>query len=354
MSLGHHFGAHDGTDVEERLHNAISGPGKIIVVSAGNERQSNIHIGGNFHQGQSEEVLFDVARLASAAPQAILTLWHHNTDSFNVRVVTPTGQILDMPQLGQVDHYSSSSQDIEYAVRNYTWSNAIQLQLSLAFTLTARDRDLQGWQLRITCDRASVGRIDGWFHNSGFGGFRSHRLLESSRTVGLPATGQAAITVGSYITRTSWLADVGQMDDVQAVLGRASDFSSQGPTRDGRWKPEIAAPGQYITAALAEGSDLSRWDERSLDNSRLLTIEGTSMAAPVVTGTVALLLQKRPQLTPAEAKEVLQASARRDVHSGPAAWNPAYGHGKVDVQAALQKLSTTAAVGTAAGSPWTP
>jgi hypothetical protein len=46
LSLGHHFGAHDGTDSEERLHAQITGPGRIVVVSAGNEQNDDIHIGG--------------------------------------------------------------------------------------------------------------------------------------------------------------------------------------------------------------------------------------------------------------------------------------------------------------------
>ena len=46
MSLGHHFGAHDGTDQEERLHRTLVGPGKLIVVAAGNERTDAIHLGG--------------------------------------------------------------------------------------------------------------------------------------------------------------------------------------------------------------------------------------------------------------------------------------------------------------------
>ena len=41
-------GAHDGSDVEERLHEALVGPGKLIVISAGNERHDAIHIGGLF------------------------------------------------------------------------------------------------------------------------------------------------------------------------------------------------------------------------------------------------------------------------------------------------------------------
>jgi len=120
------------------------------------------------------------------------------------------------------------------------------------------------------------------------------------------------------------------------VLGRISSFSSLGPTRDGREKPDIAAPGQFLTAALASGSPEAANDERADNANRVLKIEGTSMAAPMVTGIVALMLQKRPDLTPAQVKQILFSSARRDLHTGPLQWTPQYGHGKIDAAQALQ------------------
>jgi subtilisin family serine protease len=91
-----------------------------------------------------------------------------------------------------------------------------------------------------------------------------------------------------------------------------------------------------VTAALADGSESSKWDERALVNQRLLTIEGTSMATPVVTGVVALMLQKSPTLDKAGCLSILERSAAHDLHTGPGAWTPAYGFGKVQVAEALR------------------
>ena len=121
-------------------------------------------------------------------------------------------------------------------------------------------------------------------------------------------------------------------------MGRASPFSSMGPTRDGRWKPEICAGGQYVTAALANDSESFRSSDRALCTERTLTIEGTSMAAPVVTGVIALMLQKNPKLDPEQVKAALRSSVKRDGHTGLGEWNPAYGHGKVDAKRALERL----------------
>lgn len=342
LSLGHHWGPHDGTDVEERLHEALSGPGKIVVAAAGNEREDNIHVGGNFVADQDETVTLDLLRQPGpnpAPPFAAVTLWYSNADAFDVFLVTPTGEEVAAPNVGNVDQYSLSVVDIELARKAYNWSNLIQVQVTLsAATASAPNSLINGWGLRLVCRTATVGRIDGWVHNSGFAEFRDHPLVEQARTIGLPATGRACIAVASHATKTTWTADGGTLSDGGAVVGRTSSFSSMGPTRDGRWKPEISAPGHWVTAALADGSG-SAGDDRFADTAgRLLTIRGTSMACPVTAGVIALLLQKKKTLTPDQIRDVLKASARHDAHNGPAEWSPAYGFGKIDVAAALAQV----------------
>jgi subtilisin family serine protease len=339
LSLGHHWGSHDGTDVEERLHRRLSGSGKVIVVAAGNERTDNLHLGGFFFSGQSEEVTFDVLRQPNDPPFATITLWYDQSDSFELSLITPSGQQLPQPAMGTIDNYQSSILDLEIGVSPYLWSNSVQTQMGLNFrAATVRDRELRNWKLRLTARHAVIGRLDGWVHNSGFAVFRDHPLIEEARTIGLPATGDGCLAVASHISRASWNSDLGTTQDDRAVLKRFSPFSSLGPTRDGRWKPDISAPGQYVTAALADGSEMSGWDDRALVNQRALTIEGTSMASPVVCGVVALMLQKKPTLNLAEVHQILTETARHDAHTGPALWNPVYGFGKVDVAAALAKI----------------
>ena len=163
-------------------------------------------------------------------------------------------------------------------------------------------------------------------------------MVEAARVVGLAATGNSCIAVASYVSKTSFDADNGHEVDSTSVVGRISSFSSIGPSRDGREKPDIAAPGQYLTAALAAGSNESQDEDAANNAQRLLTIAGTSMAAPMVTGVVALMLQKRGTLTPQQAKQAIFASARKDAHTGLLVWTPQYGHGKVDAAGALAQI----------------
>jgi subtilisin family serine protease len=118
-----------------------------------------------------------------------------------------------------------------------------------------------------------------------------------------------------------------------------------GPSRDGRQKPEIAAPGQFVSAALASGSRLAGLTQRADTANRVLTIEGTSMSAPVMTGVVALMLQKKPTLTLADLRTILQNTSRRDAAIGAPVWDPNFGFGKIDVAAAIDAIGMAAAVG---------
>ncbi len=87
-------------------------------------------------------------------------------------------------------------------------------------------------------------------------------------------------------------------------------WSAWGATLDGHEKPDIVAPGKDIVSVL---SGLSDWDTQHPDrvvlNGEYFRLSGTSMAAPMVTGAVALLLQDEPNLTPDQVKHRLLATA---------------------------------------------
>jgi subtilisin family serine protease len=335
MSLGHHFGAHDGTDAEERLHVELSGPGRVIVVSAGNERNDDMHLGGRFHAGQVEELAFDLLRQPDGTAFVVVTVWHSRDDRFDIALVTPEGDLLAEPALGNAVEHDFSTAGIAMAQQRYVPSNLVQHQISVEVRGRSTSAALRGWRLRATCRRAAVGRLDGWFHNSGFAAFGPHPLLEPARTVGITATGSSCLAVASHITKAAWDSDSGPRQNVQLVLGRSSQFSSLGPTRDGRQKPDVSAPGQMVTAALAHDSEEAADDRFALTADRLLTIAGTSMAAPAVTGAVALLLQQKPDRTVEAVRQILGSSVRRDAHTGPGPWDPTYGLGKLDIAKAL-------------------
>jgi serine protease AprX len=117
-----------------------------------------------------------------------------------------------------------------------------------------------------------------------------------------------------------WVLTVGATSH-NGTAARADDsvapFSSRGPSRfDFSAKPDLVAPGVGIES-LAEGSSLlfaahplaRLWGTVDTVTQPYLSLTGTSMAAPVVTGTVALMLQANPALTPNLVKAILQYTA---------------------------------------------
>lgn len=101
-----------------------------------------------------------------------------------------------------------------------------------------------------------------------------------------------------------------------------ADFSSGGPTKDGRLKPELSAPGVSIRSVFLGPTTTE--------------LDGTSMATPHVGGAMAVLLQKEPLLTPAQVKDRLQNTAIATNEATGTLPNNDWGHGLLNVCRLLQ------------------
>lgn len=116
---------------------------------------------------------------------------------------------------------------------------------------------------------------------------------------------------------------VGASDDMGTPYTRddiLTPFSAYGVTEDGFWKPELVAPGAHIINLLA-GPDctIAVQHPEALYGGGFLRLSGTSMAAGVASGAVALLLQARPNLNPDQVKWALMHSATPLRHTGAGA-----------------------------------
>jgi subtilisin family serine protease len=131
-----------------------------------------------------------------------------------------------------------------------------------------------------------------------------------------PATAQNVIAVGAYDPRDGSLAD----------------FSSRGPTVDGRHKPDLSAPGVAITAPKTRARGVPLVSDCCVDF--YVDMQGTSMAAPHVTGVVALMLQRNKTLDFTIIRETLK-QFRREVPGGDL---DEWGTGKLDAQLAMANI----------------
>ena len=110
-----------------------------------------------------------------------------------------------------------------------------------------------------------------------------------------PGNDPYVISVGA----TDELGTPDPSDDVTAP------YSSRGTTQDGAVKPDVLAPGEHIVAPLAVGSAFQALCPACVVAGEYLRMGGTSMAAPVVAGAAALLIQARPELNPDQIKGLL-------------------------------------------------
>ena len=114
------------------------------------------------------------------------------------------------------------------------------------------------------------------------------------------------------------MISVGGVDDMgtdDQHDDKLADWSSRGTTQDGFDKPEVVAPGAHITSLLAPNSAFKSLCPSCVVSNEYMTIGGTSMAAPMVAGAIALMLEEDPSLTPNEVKGAILET--RPATSGP-------------------------------------
>lgn len=184
------------------------------------------------------------------------------------------------------------------------------VNISLSIPHDVRNYGCGSTPVCVACDRlANSGVVvvaaagnRGWNEQEiGFGNFVFCSITD-------PGNAQEVITVGST-------------HRLKPHMFGVSYFSSRGPTGDGRIKPDLVAPGEQIRGPIRGGAD----DE----------LDGTSMAAPFVSGAAAMLLARHRELigNAARVKKVLCDSATdlgREKYF--------QGHGLVDVLRALQSV----------------
>jgi hypothetical protein len=171
-----------------------------------------------------------------------------------------------------------------------------------------RDGEFHAWIERD--DPQQLGRVaerEAW----AFPSFFTEGSLVDNTTVSSLGCGNRVITVAN-------------LDEVQNKINISS---SQGPTRDGRQKPDVAAPGTDVVAAKGFADTDDEW----------LAMTGTSMASPRVTGVVGLMLARNPRLTAAQIEAIIRRTAK-PLPGASYEWTNDAGFGVIDPKACLAEV----------------
>ena len=313
LSAGKTGGPHRGdTLVERAVDLMLVAPGIILVQSVGNYAAAAMH--AHARVGPAQEYTLEWVTPENDRTPNELEIWYSGEDVLEVTLIAPTGERFSTP----LDSRVQLAQGLD------VWGNLYHRRQEPNSGMNHVDAYLYTtapsgrWRVVVRGIDVLDGRLHAWIERDASGRYQSRfpRGQATARfTTNTICNCYRAIAVGAY--------------DSSLPDRRPTRFSSRGPTADGRQKPEIAAPGFKILAARS----LPRQGWRG--ERKLVAKSGTSMAAPWVSGTVALMFgaAKRP-LNIHEVRRALLGTA--EPPRGPS--------GRTSTQLGYGYLNTAAAV----------
>jgi subtilisin family serine protease len=348
ISLGTNGHAHDASSAVSRwLDSALAMPGRSICVAAGNAGQQEsgfqgdlgwvmgrIHTSGRVSaRGLASDIDWEVVGNGRAdLSENELEIWYAPQDQFEVSIKPPgMDWIGPIKPLEYLENYPLRDTQGELlcvlSLYNELYhpangSNYISIYLAPFLKEPIAGIRSGTWMVRLHGLDVRNGRYHGWIERDDprrigrlgdreawrFPSFFSERSNVDNSSVSSLACGQRIISVGN-------------LDEKHE---RINITSSQGPTRDDRFKPDVCAPGTDIVAAYGFGDESQRW----------VKMTGTSMASPYVTGLAALMLAIQPRLTAAQIEGIIH----RTSHPLPGAdfnWLNDAGFGRINPEMCL-------------------
>ena len=326
---------HDGTDALSAIVDAESGPGRIVCCSAGNDGEAGTHAEAVLDTGGHAGIACAIRRPAGPVPAttARFTGWYSGADRVAVAIVSPTGVQTPFQPVADGEPPARLYQVPDGDVRIITpgpdpGSGDHPFLVEVTPSAPGGPPAIPaGWAIRLRGDRMVEGRVDVWALDPDVATFTGRHVRHSVK-VAAPAAASTAVTVGAYTTKVEWSNVMGHPHQAGFDLDDISRFSSQGPRRDGAPKPDLVAPGAMVAASL---SGQSPFHVPYLADDLNVLSAGSSAAAALVGGLIALLLEHDPSLDPEAVKDRLRPHCRipgRD----PGQFDPAWGYGLVNAE----------------------
>lgn len=369
ISWGSQSGSHDGTSLFNQACDTLAGPGRIIVMSAGNEGQEKIHLSKTFTSTDTAIHTF-LTFSPDTYRRTWVDIWGEPTKTFCARATLYSGGVAgNTTEFHCIDNAVTDTFLIAANGIDTCW---VEFITSSAEATNGKPRiTVNLWNKSTDTIGISVaghdGKIDMWdeYYYYGF----PHQFQSAFDSLGnsWASTGNTISTVsdmgsaekvllvGAYASKVGFTDINGNGWSYSSYVSANNlvPFSSRGPMIDGRIKPDITAPGLTITTSMSS-YDTSHTATGSNSNSTVYKytdpttskdyyyceFSGTSASSPAAAGIVALLLQADPTLDPDHLKSILFATAITDSYTGtlPSAGNNNWGHGKINAYKALKQL----------------
>ena len=365
VSLGSLLGPRDGTSLFSQACDNLTGSGKILVMAAMNLGGTQVHVKKTFTPSDTVlSTLIPNLTVDNGLHKNYIDMWGDSLKLFCLKFsMYNNGSVVDSSEVYCLDNsvkdffligsdndtcfITLTTKQQEYNKRPHAaFEIYSKTKDTLMLSAIATDGDVHMWQEYFD---TSWNTYSGEFLGDGT------RLTagDDNYTIGEMNCTKSAITVGASVSKIAWktVNNLTYYNPAYTAHGTLAPYSSHGPAMHNRMKPEITAPGGMIVSAtssydadfLPDGTKYSTFAVSkyiSPRNSRTYYYgigQGTSFAAPVVSGIVALMLQANPSLTPESIKEILNKTAIRDTfttqYPNPVLW----GAGKINAYAAVKE-----------------
>ena len=290
LSFGNNYGSHDGGSLLESYISDIANRWRMnIVIGTGNEGAAGKHAEGILSDSPAAEPEIIELAVGEFENTFNLQIWKNFFDEFEVVLVAPNGtRVGPIPErLGTQRFAIGKTEILLYYGKPLPYNS--QQEIYFEFLPLIDNVESGIWKIELVPRSIVVGNYDLWLPSGGVLSTETKFLRPSEQTtLTIPSTADRAVSVGAYNAYTDSLAY----------------FSGRGFPRGGvSVKPDLVAPGVDITSAAPGGGYNSQ--------------SGTSMAAPFVTGSIAMLMEwgivngNDPYLYGEKMKAYLIAGARK-------------------------------------------
>ncbi|MEI7801412.1 MAG: S8 family serine peptidase [Bacteroidota bacterium] len=360
-SVGTYGGSHDGLDLPAlAINNLITAHnGQSFVAAAGNAGDKLLHL----QYPVETDSAFSWFKYEPSITQVYYEVWAYKSQFDNVQFALGADMTTPYTYLGRTNYYniladfnfSGGFAQVDDTLK--TWGGAfigtvtIQAEtIDTTYHLGISIHTTNNAYLYRLSTKGS-GKFDCW-SNPAFTGTSNMvkpvnlppvasypdvaRYRGPNQTQTIVSSFQCSdkiITVANFANRNTWTDVNGNTQTNTDTVGARGITSSIGPSRDGKIKPDISAPGNSSFGAgllsLMPTFISNNPQKVGLGGQHILD-GGTSMASPVVAGIVALYLQRYPAANWKTIKDSLLSTAVTDAFTTASVPNVKWGYGKVD------------------------